>query len=236
MSNNSLYRIIKNSGLKKKKLLAILIDPEDFSINDTASFLKKIPEETSHLFVGGSTNENHLTKTVVKELKKESKLPVFLFPGDYSQITPCADALLFLTLLSGRNPEYLIEQQIKAVTKLKESTIEVIATGYILIDGGTTSSVERVSKTLPINQKNIQLIVNTAKAGEYLGVKLIYLEAGSGAKKRVSDEIIKAVKKEINIPLIVGGGIKTNIEKNKAYQAGADIVVMGTIFETKNIK
>ncbi len=228
---NTIYHSFTKAGIKKAKLLAVLIDPDNFDITKSTSFLKNIPNETTHIFVGGSTVEENKTDNLVLELKKHIKLPLVLFPGDVSQITNQADGLLFLSLLSGRNPEYLINQQVKAVSKLKNSTIEVIATGYILIDGGNISSVARVSKTQPMSQKNIQAIVDTAKAGELLGKKLIYLEAGSGAKFPVDQKIISAVKNEINIPLIVGGGIKTEKQKQKTYLAGADMVVMGTIFE-----
>jgi len=181
--------------------------------------------------VGGSTVENGETETTVTSLKKDSSLPIILFPGNESQITNKADALLFLSLISGRNPKYLIGQQVKAVSKLRRNHLEVIPTGYILIDGGIQSTVEKVSETSPISQNNIQAIVDTAKAGEYLGKKLIYLEAGSGAKFPVNTNVISAVKKEIQIPLLVGGGIRTENQKREAYKAGADMVVMGTFFE-----
>lgn len=225
------YQSILNSISEKEKLLAILIDPDCFNNDEVQLFLKQIPKETTHLFVGGSTVVNTATEATVEALKKKSSLPVFLFPGDYSQITNKADALLFLSLFSGRNPEYLIGQQVKAVSELKKSSLEVISTGYILIDGGNISAVERVSGTKPMSQNDIEAIVNTALAGEYLGAKLIYLEAGSGAKNAVSTSIIKAVKEAISIPLIVGGGIKTAAQKQEAYNAGADLIVMGTAFE-----
>jgi putative glycerol-1-phosphate prenyltransferase len=141
---------------------------------------------------------------------------------------------LFLSLLSGRNPEYLIEQQIKAVPFLKNSTLEIIPTGYILIDGGTNSSVLKVSKTTPIAQNNIILAVSTAIAGMYKGKQLIYLEAGSGAKIPVNLNLISEVKKNITIPLIIGGGIKTKEQLKNAFKYGADMVVIGTAFEQNN--
>ena len=216
---------------KEKKSLAILIDPDKFSTSDTASFLQQLPTETTHLFVGGSTDANGHTEATVKALKNHSQLPVILFPGDHTQITKFADAILFLSLLSGRNPEYLVGQQLKAVEKLKESKLEVIPTGYILVDGGTESAVARVSNTKPLSQDAVSTIVHTAMAGEFMGAKLIYLEAGSGAINQVRPEIISEVKKAINIPLIVGGGIKTEAQKQAAYKAGADLIVMGTAFE-----
>lgn len=229
--NHNHYEGILKAVSQEKNSLAILIDPDKFSTSDTASFLQQLPTETTHLFVGGSTDANGHTEATVKALKNHSQLPVILFPGDHTQITKFADAILFLSLLSGRNPEYLVGQQLKAVEKLKESKLEVIPTGYILVDGGTESAVARVSNTKPLSQDAVSTIVHTAMAGEFMGAKLIYLEAGSGAINPVRPEIISEVKKAINIPLIVGGGIKTEAQKQAAYKAGADLIVMGTAFE-----
>ena len=214
-----------------EKLLAILIDPDKFIETEVAFFLKKLPIQTTHIFVGGSQVEEFKTQKTVKAIKAETGLPVILFPGNYAQITETADALLFLSLLSGRNPEYLIEQQVKSVEKLRNSSLEIIPTAYILIEGGRECAVQRVSRTRPIPQTEIQTIVNTALAGQFSGKKLIYLEAGSGAKYMVAENIISEVKKAIDIPLIVGGGIKTRDQQQNAYNAGADLVVMGTVFE-----
>ncbi len=225
------YKLLQNSLAGNKKQLAILIDPDKFDIAEAVPFLNKIPAQTTHLFVGGSTVKNGETEETVKALKVNSKLPIFLFPGDYSHITPLADALLFLMLLSGRNAEYLIGQQIKSISKLKNAALEIISTGYILIDGGNNSAVSKVTQTQPLSQNNVEEIVHTALAGQYMGAKLIYLEAGSGAKFPVNPAIISEVKKNIKIPLIVGGGIRTETQKQLAYEAGADMVVMGTAFE-----
>ena len=214
-----------------RKMLAVLIDPDKFIAAEAAHFLRKIPESTTHIFVGGSSVEKGKTEACIKAIKAETSLPVILFPGDYSHITPKADALLFLSLISGRNPEYLIGQQVKSVQKLRESELEVIPTGYILVDGGNFSAVERVSNTRPLDPDDIEMIVNTALAGQYSGKDFIYLEAGSGAKNAISEEIISAVKKAINIPLIVGGGIRTQNQLESIYKAGADLVVIGTAFE-----
>ncbi|RFN58892.1 geranylgeranylglyceryl/heptaprenylglyceryl phosphate synthase [Marixanthomonas ophiurae] len=225
------YESILKAISEERKSLAILIDPDKFTVSETASFLQQLPTETTHLFVGGSTDANGHTEATVKALKNHSQLPVILFPGDHTQITEFADAILFLSLLSGRNPEYLVGQQLKAVEKLKASKLEVIPTGYILVDGGTESAVARVSNTKPLSQNNTSKIVHTAIAGEFMGAKLIYLEAGSGAINPVKSIIISEVKKAVNIPLIVGGGIKTETQQQTAYTAGADLVVMGTAFE-----
>lgn len=214
------------------KMLAVLIDPEKMLIDNVARFTKKINSSiATHIFVGGSTVADEMSELLVLELRKNTNLPVILFPGDVSQITPHADALLFLSLLSGNNPDYLINKHILAVEKLNDSELEVIPTGYILIENGRTTMVEKVTQTKPISRTNIQLVSNTAKAGEYLGMKLIYLEAGSGALEPVPKAIITTVKKELNIPLIVGGGIRNKAQLDDAFESGADLVVIGTAFE-----
>jgi putative glycerol-1-phosphate prenyltransferase len=230
--NNSILEFIQKAVVKKEKLLAILLDPDKTSLDKLPEITPRIEKlKANFIFVGGSFVENGITDLFVKTLKKHTNLPVVLFPGDFSQLTNHAEALLFLSLLSGRNPEYLIEQQIKSVPFLNKSPLEIIPTGYILIDGGTNSSVLKTSNTVPISQENIQLAVNTAVAGMYKGKQLIYLEAGSGAKVPVNSQLISAVKKHITIPLIVGGGIKTKEQLNDAYASGADLVVVGTAFE-----
>lgn len=223
---------IQNTSEKGGKLLAILIDPDKSFVDDIPSISTRIDKlNADFIFVGGSEVRNGLTDSFIKNLKTHTPLPIVLFPGDYSQLTNRADGLLFLSLLSGRNPEYLIEQQIKSVPFLKNADLEIIPTGYILLDGGTQSSVLKISKTTPIAQENIELVVDTAVAGMYKGKKLIYLEAGSGATTPVNLNIISKVKAHISIPLIVGGGICSNEQLQHAYDHGADIVVIGTAFE-----
>lgn len=215
-----------------QKPLAILIDPDKMEVKELPAFLHQVHQSVAtHIFLGGSTDETSKTDSLAKAIKVQSQLPLILFPGDISQLTEHADALLFLSLISGDNPEYLIKKQVKAVSKLKDSNLEIIPTGYLLIENGKVTSVEKVTDTKPMSRNNIQLIVDTAKAGELLGMKLIYLEAGSGALHPVSVEIIRAVKSELKVPLIVGGGIKTTEQLDAAYNAGADMVVIGTAFE-----
>lgn len=228
---NSYHNILKSVSAKEK-LLAVLIDPDKFSVESVSNFIEKVNQSlATHIFVGGSTVNEHDTDILVIEIKKYTKLPIILFPGDVTQITNKADALLFLSLISGRNPDYLIGKHIKAVSKIKNSNLEVIPTGYILIENGKETAVEKVTETKPIPRKNIQEIVDTAKAGEFLGMKLIYLEAGSGAKSPVPNQIINLVKRELEIPLIVGGGIRNKEQLENAYNSGADLVVIGTAFE-----
>lgn len=230
-----IYKNITNAMEAGKKLLAVLIDPDKVDLKSLPVFFDKVHQSiTTHILVGGSTDIDYKTEQVVKTVKRLTQLPVILFPGDYSQITEQADGLLFLSLLSGRNPEYLIEQHIKAVPKLEKTNLEIIPTGYLLLNGGVETAVQRVSQTKPISQQNIELITNTAMAGAFSGKQLIYLEAGSGARHTVHPNIIKAVKQKLKIPLIVGGGIKTSKQVEEAYSAGADMIVIGTAFEKDN--
>ncbi len=228
----SIYSDILKTSRKGEKSLAVLIDPDKFDINNTKRFIDKVNKSVAtHIFVGGSTVDNGVTGVLVLEIKKYTKLPIVLFPGALSQITNNADALLFLSLLSGRNPDYLIGEQVKAVSKLKKSSLETIATGYILIESGRKTAVEKVTKTTPMLRTDLQHIVDTALAGQFLGMKLIYLEAGSGAKNPLTATIIRAVKEALSIPLIIGGGIRSAKALNQAYKWGADMVVIGTAFE-----
>ena len=228
----SIYHDILDAIGNSEKLLAVLMDPDKFCIENTSRFLNKVNESVAtHVFVGGSTVSDMATERLVKEIKKYTKLPIVLFPGDVTQITNEADALLFLSLISGRNPDYLIGKHIEAISKLKTSKLEVIPTGYILIESGKVTAVERVTKTKPLSRNILEDITDTASAGQLLGMRLIYLEAGSGAIESLSVEIITGVKKELNIPLIVGGGIRSRQQLDAVFKAGADLVVIGTAFE-----
>ncbi|TVZ56092.1 putative glycerol-1-phosphate prenyltransferase [Lutibacter sp. Hel_I_33_5] len=228
----NIYQNILSAKEKDKKLLAVLIDPEKIDLKNIPSFFDKVHQSiATHIFVGGSTDENNQTEEVVIAIKKVTHLPVILFPGDIKQITNKADGILFLSLISGRNPEYLIDQQVRSAPILKNTDLEILPTGYILIDGGKETATQKVSKTKPLTQNNIDLILNTSLAGEYSGKKLIYLEAGSGAIVPVDASIISLVKKDLNIPLIVGGGIRNKKQLENAFNAGADLVVIGTAFE-----
>lgn len=216
----------------KTKQLAILLDPEKINWDIWDITVQAIQDSPAQLIlVGGSSNSPLDVDQLVQELKKAIDLPVFLFPGNSTQLSGEADAILFLSLFSGRNPDYLIQQQINAVPALMELDLEVISTGYLLIESGKVTSVERVSNTQPISRNDIDMAVHTAKAGEFLGSKLIYLEAGSGAQLPVPLEMIQAVSQAISVPLIVGGGLRTLQEIQATYAAGADIVVIGTAFE-----
>lgn len=227
-----IYSNILSSVLKGKKLLAVLIDPDKTKPERLTKIVDKINQSmATHVFVGGSIVEENVTDVLVAEIKKFTKLPVVLFPGDIIQITNKADGILFLSLISGRNPDYLIGKHVESISKLKSTNLEVISTGYILIESGDKTAVQTVTETAPMLRENIQKIVDTAKAGELLGMKLMYLEAGSGASEPVSKAIISLVKQELQIPIIVGGGIRNKQQLENAYESGADLVVIGTAFE-----
>jgi tRNA(adenine34) deaminase len=187
-----------------------------------------------YIFVGGSTggDTTEFIQTLNSKLSTLNlHLPVILFPGDATQFSPKADAVLFLSLLSGNNPEYLVGQQIKAARAIRNAKVNFVPTAYILIDGGVETSTMRVTGTKPLNPSDLQTIIDTCIAAEMMGKQYIYLEAGSGAITPVSPDIIRAVKAEVSIPLIVGGGIRTPEAMNTAFDAGASIVVIGNHFE-----
>ncbi len=221
----SILSHIQTHSKANGKMLAILLDPEKTALTD----LNRRTESADLVFVGGSTGEG--ADRLTEALKKQTDKPVILFPGNIQQITDQADALLFLSVLSSRNAEMLIGRQIEAARAVRQSGIETIPMGYILIDGGTHSSVEHTTRSQPIPQTDIEQIVSTAIAAELLGMRLVYLEAGSGAKTPVSTDIIRAVRQAVSLPLIVGGGICTPEQMQQAFNAGADVVVIGNHFE-----
>ncbi|QBN18967.1 geranylgeranylglyceryl/heptaprenylglyceryl phosphate synthase [Flavobacterium nackdongense] len=230
----NIYNNILKSKANNEKLLAILLDPDKIDLNTVPVLVEKINQSpATHIFIGGSVVHNNIIDELILQIRQFSQeaLPIVLFPGNPSQISNQADAILFLSLISGRNPDFLIEHQVKAAPILKNTNLEIISTGYILISSGTQTAVERVSQTKPLDRNNFDLALATAQAGEMLGNKLIYLEAGSGAKNAVPMEMIKKVSQNINIPLIVGGGIVDLQGIQNAYYAGADLVVIGTAFE-----
>ena len=228
----NLYHNILQAKANNKKLLAILIDPDKIELENISLLSEKInASPATHIFIGGSIVETNIIDALIMQLKEKVQLPTILFPGNPSQISAEADGLLFLMLLSGRNPEYLIEHQIQAVPIIEKTNLEIISTGYILIESGNETAVEKVSQTKPLARNNPEYVLQTAKAGVYIGNKLIYLEAGSGAQFSVPTNMIAQVSKGISIPLIVGGGIRSQNEIQAAYNAGADMVVIGTAFE-----
>jgi len=215
----------------KNRKIAVLIDPDKSHMSSVYKTLEIC--ETCYvdfIMVGGSLVSNPIDE-FVKEIKKTCKLPVILFPGSLFQISDAADAILLLSLISGRNPEYIIGNHVIAAPFLKQSKLEIISTGYMLIESGGSTSVQYISNTLPIPTNKPDIAVATAIAGEMLGLKLIYLEAGSGAIHSVPRDMIELVKKNISIPLMVGGGIREREQLEQIFAAGADIAVIGNSLE-----
>jgi len=214
-----------------KKLIALLIDPdkstrpsiEQLSKNDGFSGL-------DYIFVGGSLVQKNVEYTI-SIIREYSDLPIILFPGSILQVSPQADALLFLSLISGRNADFLIGSHVIIAPFLYEIDLDVIPTGYMLIDGGKPTSVSYMSNTNPIPSDKDDIAVATALAGEMLGLKMIYCDTGSGAQKQVPISMIKSIKSKLKIPLIIGGGIRTEEAANNAILAGADMLVLGSIAE-----
>lgn len=223
--------IYENILTSNKKKLAVLFDPDKLDIRSVKEFaIKSSKAGVDFFLVGGSIVSNYLDETIVA-IKEVSDLPVLIFPGSLMQISDLADGILFMTLISGRNPEFLIGNQVIAAPFLKKTKLEIIPTGYMLIDGGKQTSVEYMSNTKPIPADKTDIAVATALAGQYSGKKIIYADAGSGALNNISDEMISEIKKNINIPLIIGGGINSPDRLKDAFTAGADIIIIGTAFE-----
>lgn len=217
---------IVSAKAQSRKLLVVLIDPDKPAAVEAVCPYLSLPDM---IFIGGSTGDQ--CETCIAQLRQTTERPILLFPGNIAQFTPTADALLFLSLLNARTPDVLIQPHIHIAQQVLQSGIETIPMGYILIDGDRKSSVEIATQCIPIPQNNIREIVSTAIAGQLLGKQLIYLEAGSGAKTPISAEIIRAVRAQLSVPLIVGGGITTPEAMLHAFEAGADIVVIGNHFE-----
>jgi len=214
-------------SLKRQKCIALLIDPDNYVPDDILK-LKGIKSEyrPDFIFIGGSLTSVHPDKLIVK-IKENTDIPVVLFPGNLLQLSNKADSLLFLSLISGRNPDLLIGNHVIAAPHLKQMNIEIIPTGYILINCGAKTSVEYMSQTDAIPSSKSDIAVATAMAGEMLGLKLLYLEGGSGASHPVPPEMIRAVREAVSVPLIVGGGLRTASSIRETFNAGADLVVLG---------
>ncbi len=220
--------IVKSVG-EGRKLFAVLIDPEKTFGTRLSDFLMLVEEAKPDMILVGGSQLQESVDSVVLQIKSQTDIPVVLFIGNTLQFTPNADAMLYLSLISGRNAEFLIGQHTKNSIEVKQSGVETIPTGYILVGGGVTTAVERVSGTTSLS--DIEAIVRTAVAGELLGEKLMYLEAGSGASVPVSKDMISEVKSNVSLPLIVGGGINSLQGITDAIEAGADIVVVGNHLE-----
>lgn len=227
----SFKKLIKKLSSSQRSLLAVLIDPDKFNpeLIELANKCKVFC-----FLVGGSKLSSGSIKNTVIEIKKRSKIPVILFPGDEHQLTKEADGLFLPSLLSGRNPDFLIEKHISMAPLIKKMKLKHAPMAYLLIDGKKASSTQKVTKTAPLDPKNTEYILNTCLAAEQLGFQLIYLEAGSGAKREVNSVLIKAVKKSVKLPLIVGGGIDSAQKAKQVKAAGANLIVVGNALE-KNV-
>ncbi len=211
-----------------------LIDPEkaaDAKFDKVLEHFKDV--DIDAVLVGGSTLSNVDLDSVIKKIKNVTEKPVIIFPGGHYQVSPVADAIFFLSLLSGRNPQFLIGEQAKAAPLVKEYDLETISVSYLLIESGNYTSVEAISNTKPIPRDKKNLIRSHALAGEYLGMKMCYMDAGSGARYSVPEEVIEYIKSEISLPLIIGGGIRNPLDAEKKVKAGADFIVTGSIIEKK---
>ena len=215
-----------------QKMVAVLIDPDKSSDNqlDNLVFHPNF-DQVDFLFVGGSLVTDGSMKTCLTKLKKRTNKPLIIFPGSPNQIDEHADAILLLSLISGRNPDLLIGRHVESAHKLKRSGLEILSTGYILVDGGRTTTVSYISGTTPIPQDKPGIAAATALAGTQLGQQLIYLDCGSGANEHASSKLIGAVKNEVDVPIIVGGGIKTKEDAETVFRSGADVVVVGNKLE-----
>jgi putative glycerol-1-phosphate prenyltransferase len=229
-----LYINLVERKRRGRKSFAVLLDPDKTRTSQIPQLAEAAAEAgVDYWLVGGSLMVSTHLDQLLEKLKKHSPLPVILFPGSPAQVNPRADALLYLSLISGRNPELLIGQHVVSAPLVKQSGLEILPTGYMVIDGGAPTTVSYISNALPIPSDKWEIALCTAMAGEMLGMKLIYMDAGSGARNPVTESMIEAVSTEVSLPLIVGGGIR---EPEKAYlncKAGADLVVVGNILETQ---
>jgi putative glycerol-1-phosphate prenyltransferase len=232
MANHNLYQGLVEAREKGAKRLAVLLDPDKIRLRHLEQTLDAaIAGGVHYFFIGGSLVVNDMLDAVLADIRAHCSIPLVLFPGNSFQLSYRADAILFLSLISGRNPELLIGQHVIAAPFLKMSPLEIISTGYMLVDGGVMTSVQYMSNTFPIPANKADIAVCTAMAGELLGLKTIYLDAGSGARNPVPESMIEAVRGAISVPLLVGGGIRTPEKVTANLRAGADLLVVGNAVE-----
>lgn len=227
-----IYKTILENKKIHKKSFAILIDPDKQDKSQLLSIVSKANNvNADYFFVGGSLLTNDSLDNCLTTLKENTDIPVILFPGNAMQVNNKADGILFLSLISGRNAEMLIGKQVITAPILKQSSLEVLPTGYMLINSGKPTTVSYMSNTTPIPSEKNSVAACTAMAGEMLGLKLIFMDGGSGAKNPISQKMIESVKKSIDVPLIIGGGIKSGKKATANCKAGADIIVVGNAIE-----
>lgn len=226
------YSQIRKKAKDGKKQLAVLIDPDKHRVSDFTALAKKLaPYPIDYFFIGGSLLSKDLLNECLEAFKEFTQKPLLIFPGSVMQVNSKADAILFLSLISGRNADLLIGKHVESVPYILQSGIEAISTGYILVDGGRMTTAQYISNTLPIPSDKPEIAALTAKAGEMLGLSLIYLDAGSGAQNSVPEAMIRKVKSIIKQPLMVGGGIRSVNDAKAKLEAGADLLVIGTALE-----
>jgi len=229
----TLERILKIKETKGAGYF-VLIDPDKWQPDELVKLAVQASEDGADaILVGGSLVLSASFDELVKKIKHQIEVPLIIFPGSQTQVSKYADAIFFLSLISGRNPTYLIGEQVRAAPAIKAHRIEAISVGYMLIESGSTTSAEFMSNTQPIPRDKPDIAKATAMAAEFMGMKLVYLEAGSGAQRSVSNELISGVKKYVSIPVIVGGGIRTPEEARQKVAAGASFVVTGNVLEKK---
>jgi putative glycerol-1-phosphate prenyltransferase len=232
MAGHTLYQRLLTLRAQQQKAFAVLIDPDNVSLPDIVQLATLCNDaKVDFVLMGGSLMLSQHLDECIKVFKKHSRIPVMLFPGSPEQLSPYADALLYLSLISGRNPELLIGAHVVSAPKVKASGLEVISTGYMVIDGGVPTTVSYMSNSAPIPANKNGIALCTALAGEMLGMKVIYMDAGSGAQRPISESMIRTVSEQINIPMIVGGGITDPEMAYRACCAGADMIVVGNAIE-----
>lgn len=229
---DSVYQSFLLAKKNRQKLFVVLVDPDKVTPESLILTIDlSLKASVDYFFIGGSLLVNDTISECIDVIKSCCDIPVIIFPGSIAQIHAKADAILYLSLISGRNPELLIGQHVTSAPALKSSGLEAISTGYILIDGGVSTTVSYISNTLPIPHQKDDIAMCTAIAGEMLGLKTIYLDAGSGALKSINESMIQLVSENIEVPLIAGGGIKTPESAAALCKAGADIIVVGNAIE-----
>jgi putative glycerol-1-phosphate prenyltransferase len=229
---STLLDLLERNAAAGKKQLAVLIDPDKAGERALKSLIEKAHlAQADFFFVGGSLLTNDAIDRVLTTIRELSAIPSILFPGAVTQLSKQADGILLLSLISGRNPEFLIGAHVVAAPLIKQAGIQVLPTAYMLIDGGRPTTVSYISNTTPIPADKPDIAACTAMAGEMLGLRLIYLDAGSGALQPVPGAVIRSVRKNVQLPIIVGGGIRQAEEAAAAYAAGADVVVVGNALE-----
>jgi phosphoglycerol geranylgeranyltransferase len=229
------YNYLLNTINTKGAAYLVLLDPDKIDVDRLPEFVKYCERAgVDGFLIGGSLLLNNNFELFIKKAKQSSKVPVIIFPGSVQQVSGEADAILYLSVVSGRNPEHLIGKHVIAAPLIKQTGIEPISTGYILIESGITTTAQYMSGSPPIPRNKPEIAAATALAAEYLGMKFIYLEAGSGAENTVPDEMLKKVSSFCSIPVIVGGGIKTPNVARKKIENGAKLIVTGNFFENEN--